>query len=164
MIWIVGGPTSAGKSFFLGSPHAEEVTGLPRGTRVLFPRHLGPPAPPPDQDAYVHYNILRPFQRQDRPQDVAIGPRMFEGDAQWRAVLAIPADKKAVVVVTDRETLVRRVKARRSVETGDPHEYGIARWLRIYEAVDVEAVYDAWRAELAWRGIASVEVDGGGGA
>ena len=162
MIWIVGGPSSAGKSHFLDSPLAAEMTGLRRGTRVWFPKEIGPGAPPPGEDAYIHYNILRPFQRTARPGDIAIGPYLFEGDKQWRAILALPGPKKAVVVVAERATLVARVKARAEVEAGDAHAYGTEKWLRIYSAVDVGAVYREWRAELTRRGIEYVKFDGGG--
>jgi hypothetical protein len=164
VIWIVSGPSSAGKSRFLESPRAAQVTGLPPGTRVWFPKEIGPGAPPKGEDAFVHYNILRPFQRAERPGDVAVGPRLFTGDEKWRAILALPGAKKAVVVVADRETLVRRVRERKAVETDDPHAYGQERWLRIYEAVDLAAVWREWRAELTRNGIAFVEVDGGGAA
>ena len=162
MIWIVGGPSSAGKSHFLGSPLALELTGLPRRTRVWFPKEIGPGAPPPGEDAFIHYNILRPFQRTARPGDIEIGPRLFEGDKQWRAIVALSGPKKAVVVVADRATLVARVKGRAEVEAGDPHAYGSAKWLRIYEAIDLGAVYREWRAELTRRGIEYVKADGGG--
>jgi len=162
VIWIVSGPSSAGKSHFLDSPLAAEVTGLPRATRVWFPKEIGPGSPPAGEDAFVHYNILRPFQRAGRPRDVAVGPQLFEGDKQWRAILALPGEKKAVIVVADRETLVGRVKGRADVEAGDPHAYNPQKWLRIYEAIDLGAVYREWRAELGRRGIQYVKVDGGG--
>ena len=135
MIWIVSGPSSAGKSHFLDSPRAAELTGLARATRVWFPKQIGPGSPPAGEDAFVHYNILRPFQRTGRPRDV---------------------------VVADRETLVARVKERADVEADDPHAYRPQKWLRIYEAIDLGAVYREWRAELARHGITYVKVDGGG--
>ena len=160
MICIVSGPSSAGKTTFLESPRALEVTGLPRTTRVWFPKQIGPGNPPTGENAFIHYNILRPFQRTPRPQDVAFGPDLFAGDKQWRAILALPGEKRAVIVVADRATLVERVKARVDVETGDPHAYGVAKWLRLYNTISVDAVYRAWRDELKRRGIAYVEVAG----
>lgn len=164
MIWIVSGPSSAGKSHFLGSSRAMAVTGLSRTTRVWFPKEIGPGAPPPGEDAFVHYNILRPFQKAERPGGVAVGPGLFAGDAQWRAILALPGTKKAVVIVAPKEVLVERVKERTGVERDDPHAYNPARWLRIYEAIDLAAVYREWRTELARHGITSVDVDSGGPA
>ena len=162
MIWIVSGPSSAGKSFFLESPRARELTGLPPSTRVWFPKEIGPGAPRADEDAFVHYNILRPFQRTPRPADVAVGPRLFEGDKQWRSICALPGEKKAVIVMADRATLLARVAARAEIESGDGHAYSPEKWLRIYRAIDLGAVYRAWRAELARRGIPYVEADGSG--
>lgn len=162
MIWIVSGPSSAGKSHFLDSPRAAELTGLPPRTRVWFPKEIGPGAPPAGEDAFIHYNILRPFQRAGRPRDVEIGPHLFEGDKQWRAILALPGEKKAVIVVAERETLVKRVKERAGVEADDRHAYSPQKWLRVYEAIDLGAVYREWRAELMRQGIQYVKVDGGG--
>lgn len=163
MICIVSGPQCAGKTALIESPRAPEATGVPRGTRVWFPKQIGPGSPPPGQDAIVQYNILRPFQRTSRPQDVIIGPQLFGGDKQWRAILALPGEKRAVIVVTARATLVERVKALTDEVTGDPNAYGAAKWLRLYNAISVEAVYRAWRDELKRRGIAYVEVDGAAG-
>ena len=161
MICIVSGPTSAGRTTILESPRAPEITGVPRGTRVWFPKQIGPGSPPPGQDALIDYNILRPFQRTPRPQDVVFGPELFAGDKQWRAILALPGEKRAVIVVADRATLVARVKARVDPETGDPNAYGVAKWVRLYNTISVDAVYRAWRDELKRRGIPYVEVAGG---
>ena len=165
MIWIVSGPSSAGKSTFLESPRAKALTGLTTETaRVWFPKEIGPGSPPPGEDAFIHYNILRPFQRSPRPQDIVMGPRLYEDEKQWRAILALPGEKRAVVIVTPRAQLIARVKARGEVEKGDPHAYGSAKWLRLYNAISTDAVYRAWREELRRRGISFVEIDGGDGA
>jgi hypothetical protein len=160
MIWIVSGPSSSGKSTFLDSPRAQEITGLPPSTVVWFPKEIGGDGPQPGPDAFIHYNILRPLQRSPRPQDIELGPKLFEGDKQWRAILALPGEKRAVIVVADRATLMARVKARGEVEKGDAHAYGVAKWMKLYNAISVDAVYRAWRGELIRRGIHFVEIDG----
>jgi hypothetical protein len=164
VIWIVGGPSSAGKSTFIDSPRSAQVTGLPRGTPVYFPKDVGPGTPPPGQDCFIHYNFLRPFYRVERPAEVPVDARLFADEPFWRRIVALPGEKRVVVVVADRATLLGRVKGRAQVEAGDGHEYDGRRWVRIYEAIDVAAVYRVWREELVRLGLPFVEVDGGGGA
>jgi hypothetical protein len=160
MIWIVSGPTSAGKSTFVASRRCEQMTALPSSTRVWFPKEIAPGSPPPGADALIHYNILRPFQKAEDPRAVKVDARLFDADPKWHAIIDLPAKKRAVVVVASKGKLVERVKARAHVEAGEPHEYGVEKWLRVYEAIDLDAVYAAWRAELARHGISAVNVDG----
>src|SRR5688500_3684550 len=98
MIWIVSGPTSGGKSTFMDSRRCEQVTGLPRLTRVWFPKEIGPGSPPPGTDALIHYNILRPFQKAEDPRDVKVDARLFESDPKWHAIVDLPGKKRAVVI------------------------------------------------------------------
>ncbi len=163
MLWIISGPSSAGKSHFLASPRARELTGLPPETKVWFPKDVGPGAPPAAEEAFVHYNLLRPAQLLDKAgRDVRSAFR-YDADPQWLAIAALPQAKKAVIVTARRDMLLARVRGRALVEKGDPHAYGAAKWLRIYERVDLDAVYRLWREELARRGIPAVDVDGNGG-
>ena len=67
-----------------------------------------------------------------------------------------------IIRPAERGTLTERVKARHEIEPGETASYGNDKWLRIYAAIDLGAVYREWRAELQRRGIEYVKVDGGG--
>ena len=157
MIWIVSGPSSAGKSTILRTGAASALTGLPATTRVWHPRELEGAGPAGGEDAYVHYNILR-----TRRSATSAHVRAFsdwDAEPMWQAVLALSGEKRAIVVVADRATLLQRAVSRAN---GRGHARVAAVWRRLYTELDVADLYSRWRRELERRSIGFIEVDGSG--
>lgn len=82
----------------------------------------------------------------------------FASDRRWRAICELPMAKAAVVLVAEQATLIARTRARTAVEQVMPghreHTYAAADWLALYTALDLPAIYHAWRAALAAADIA----------
>lgn len=182
MFWIVSGPSSAGKSTFLASPRCREITGLASGAPVRLPTAQGLDLAGLG-DGFVHYNLLRPARRflretgepglfarllrrgAARESDAAFSAACvdFRSDPAWRAVLADPAPRKAVVLVADAECILARVRTRREIEPGErgkgANVYPRASWRALYARTDLPRLYRAWCAELAACGIDCVLID-----
>ena len=188
MLWIVSGPSSVGKTTFMGSPRIGEITGLPANAPVLFPSEKDPGG----RDlagCLLHDNMLRPAARFGRKQARLVErPRPlierllgrnkvtapdaaawreaaldFANDPSWAAIVARPVAKRAVVLVASIETILARVRARRVIEPGrdaSRETYRPAEWLDLYARLDLPAIYRAWTAELTARGVDYVMVDG----
>jgi hypothetical protein len=60
MIWIISGPSSSGKSTFIESLRAREITGLSRKPAVFLASEEIPKAHELYYNCFIHYNILRP--------------------------------------------------------------------------------------------------------
>ena len=187
MLWIVSGPSSAGKSTFLASPRCREITGLGPDAPVRLPNATGIEAGDLS-DSFVHYNLLRPAHRFLRlagagkpprraflarllrrgtahPDDAAFAQAAvdFRDDPAWRAVLAVPSAKKAVVLVAGRERIIERVRERREIEPNRGAEksnvYPSKFWLALYARIDLPRLYRAWCDELTACGIDGVLID-----
>ncbi len=187
MLWIVSGPSSAGKSTFLASPRCREITGLGNDAPVRLPNANGIDAGELN-GSLVHYNLLRPAHRFLRLAGAGGPPRRaflarllrrgaahaddaafaqasvdFRGDPAWRAVLDAPLAKKAVVLVAGRERIIERVRARREIEPAQGAEksnvYRSEFWLALYERIDLPRLYRAWCDELTACGIDSAFID-----
>lgn len=157
-LWIVSGPTSAGKSRLLSSPRAGQLTSLEPGAPVLFPPKLGK-LPELSRDSYLHYNLLRPAQIAAKEGDAVAGATDFGTDPRWRQILDLSADRRAVILVAGRETLMNRSRGRTLNEPDRKRRYKPSKWLALYEQVDLDDIYRAWREELARQRIPYVEVD-----
>jgi len=157
-LWIVSGPSSAGKTHLISSPRLSELTSLERSAPVLFPAKL-PDEITLESDSYLHYNLLRPAQQAvnaDRDPAEALD---FSGDEAWAKVLATDAEVKALILVADIDTLKERSGGRDFNEPDGALAYKRDKWLALYDRVDLDALYSAWRAELDSHGFPYVEVD-----
>jgi hypothetical protein len=160
-MWIVGAPSSGGKTTFIRSAACQRVTGLPQGTEVVRPGRLRDKLPLLlTRDTILHYNLLRPVlwaQNQPKPPS---NPLDFGAcDSVWRLLIRLPVKKRAVIVVADDATLLDRVEARTTREKWSDSPYQRAKFLDFYAKCPPSALYAAWRAELTDRGIPFVEID-----
>ena len=154
---IVSGPSSAGKSAFIHSPRAAALTGLGPDTRVLGPKRFRVKRAL-KQDVILHYNLTRPAQRAIK-RGVAGGPYTFDRDTRLLEALAMPAERSAVILVVDRETLIERVRRRQVGGPGRREPYDRDFFLNLYERLDLDRLYEAWRGELRRRAIPYLEID-----
>ena len=168
MLWIVGGPSSVGKSTFMGSPRCREITGLGSDEPVVFPAdhsrlEEGDPGYRPSM--LYHYNILRPMWLRARPRGpTPTGDTDFGGDLRWHDLMARGLTMQAVVLVANKQTILERARSRETVEdpalkTRNRNEYSSERWVRFIERSDLLSLYRAWCAELRRRGVPYVIVD-----
>jgi hypothetical protein len=155
---VISGPSSAGKTRLLSSPRLGEITGLDETAPILFPAKLEETIEL-DRDSYLHYNLLRPAQQAVNAGGDPASALDFSSDEAWAKVLAAEADVRALILVADKPTLTKRSGARDVNEPGGPKVYKRDKWLSLYERVDLDALYGAWRAELDARGFPYVEVD-----
>jgi hypothetical protein len=160
-LWIVAGPSSSGKSTFLRSDRAPAITGLPADTPVIRAGRVRDRMPLLLRtDAYVHYNISRPlFSGGETDPARLVGLDWRRTDRAWRDVASLPVAKRAIVLVADRETLLERVRERRTREPSSTLGYSRRKFRRHLRAVDPAAIYDQWREELTQCGIPYVELD-----
>jgi SAM-dependent methyltransferase len=171
MIYIISGPTSAGKSTFMASERAAELTGLPAETPVVFPSaHSAELDQHSGTDVYFHYNLLRTIQANVRQVarsmmgGVELDPTAFDQDMAWTDLLKLPAPKSAVVLVASKQTLFARIRQRSIVEepnlTGRGTKiYSNDKWVNRLEGVDLLALYKAWCRELRDNDIPYVLLD-----
>ena len=153
MLWIISGPTSAGKSTFIRSEQFFALTGF-RPKKKLLIKPMDVPASDPrlvaDADCIVHYNILRPvslFARSEATQ--ATSPReyqersvQFTADPWWTEFVRRTKDKpkRAVIVVASPAVIWERAGGRRG--------YNIEYWRSLYEKLNFPDIYRAWCLEL----------------
>ena len=71
--------------------------------------------------------------------------------------LTVKEKKKAIVLITSKEVLRKRVKNREIIESGvgkfEDNSYPQDRWLDIYQKIDLEKLYASWINELEKRDI-----------
>ena len=120
MIWIISGPTSAGKSTFISSPRCAELTGLAQGTPVVWSSNVNDLDEIASTNALFHYNILRSpelkslSRRHERSMTGNTGADKLSGfkfdrHVPWEKVAKSPLPKKAVVLIASKETLAQRM-------------------------------------------------------
>jgi SAM-dependent methyltransferase len=175
MIWIISGPTSAGKSTFIMSPRCPELTGLGPGTPIVWAsasRDLDGIA---SADVLLHYNILRQseLKRLNRSRDRSsiedvgdsnLSGFKFDRHAAWINVATSPHPKKAVVLVASKQTLSQRMdqvrpKERPEFRRGRTRNYSHQKWPSLVETVDLAALYRDWLQELRNNSISYLLVD-----
>lgn len=174
VIWIISGPTNAGKSTFIRSPTCFALTGLPVDAPVIFPFASTRLPTPDDPGALYHYNILRTADTQ-HPRgrgDALLAPMPdsyvdFDQDPKWRELVSVPTAKAAIVLVVDRRTLLERAAKRQIIECskatgGVDVPYPNEHWLDLLACIDLTRVYQAWCAELQRHDIGWVLLDSRG--
>lgn len=158
MLWTISGPSSAGKSHLLATPRAQELTGLGPSTPVLFPPKIGKTLEI-EGDAFLHYNLLRPAMAAFKRDEDPAAALDFSLDDRWMRAVEAGTEMSAIVLVADKSTLMDRANGRDVNEPGGKRRYKRTKWLALFEQIDLDAVYDAWRGELGRRGIPFIEVD-----
>lgn len=141
MIWVVSGPSCCGKSTFIQSQRALEVTGLSRKEKVVFPFQKVDNLITPTESAFFHYNILRPLwiilrrhlilyisllypipilwkllDINKSTYDFVYKKWNYRLDLQWVRFLKLAPSIKAVVLVADESILIKRVLKRKERE------------------------------------------------
>ncbi len=188
MIWIVSGPSSCGKSSFIRSPRALEITGLTHDQEVIFPFQKLDKLMRSARGAFFHYNICRPLWIIARKRPLVylslIYPSLpfwkildnsaydfinekwdYRIDPKWMRFLSLEHQKKAVVLVADKNTLLRRVLERKKREdelgtTGArKKDYPRDHWAFVYSFLDMPLIYGLWCKELARAGISFTLLD-----
>jgi hypothetical protein len=159
---FVSGPTCAGKSHYM-SRH------LPPGGRVLLPDKGARLAIAEGGRFFLHYNLLRPFEKFDVAPGDSLGRRFrrvrrrlrarivgpFSTDRRLMELLALPADFEARVLVVPKRELLARIAERKALEPlrAESEGYPSEKWDAIVRAVDLPELYRAWLRFLRTRGI-----------
>jgi SAM-dependent methyltransferase len=174
MIWIISGPTAAGKSTFIMSPRCAELTGLAPSTPVIWTVAASELGRFASTDVLFHYNILRltGLRRLKRDhartqmEDIGEGTLRgfkFDRHAAWNTVATSPYPKKAVVLVVSKQTLSERMGQARPKEwpefRGWTGNYSHDKWRGLVETVDLAALYRDWLQELRTNSISYLLVD-----
>jgi hypothetical protein len=159
---FVSGPTCAGKSHYIGRH-------LPPGGRVLLPDKGARLAIAEGGRFFLHYNLLRPFEKQDIAPGDSLGRRWsrlrrrlrarivgpFATDRRLLELLALPADFEARVLVVPKRDLLARIAEREALEPlrAESEGYPSEKWDAIVRAVDLPRLYRDWLRFLRGRGI-----------
>lgn len=172
MLWIVSGPSSIGKSTFIANPRCSEITGLPAQTPLVFPSDHFRLEEYDTTDVLYHYNTLRPISLKSPHGSTGAGVKHatinsdtgFEQDPSWNDLVSRDMSKKAIVLVTSKQLILRRLRQRQTIEdlqSIDPkkNRYPVRYWLDLVERMDLVALYQAWCRELQARGVPYVLVD-----
>ena len=155
-LWLVSGPTSAGKTRLINSPRIRELTGLGEDAPVLHPNDLTRKLRL-SRDTVLHYNLLRPAQRSVQKGGQPVHD--FGIDRKLGQALALDAERRALILVASKAKLTERSGQRIENEPGSGNDYGRTKWLDLYERVDLDELYGAWRDELRRLQIPWVELD-----
>lgn len=187
MIWIVSGVSSVGKSTFIGSQRAYEITGLSSEAKVVFPFDAFEELSISDRDFFFHYNIMRPFwiilRRHPIMYLLASRPNLpcykylrkgwfwrrfgkrwnYKIDSKWSALVATRQTKNAIVLITNPVVLLERVHSREHGErlgaSRRRTDYKGASWGEVYKQVDLLEIHMAWLRELESVGIEYLILD-----
>ena len=160
-VWIVGAPSSGGKTTFIRSDACERVTGLPGDTPVIRPGRVKDKLPLLlTRDVIVHYNLLRPvLWAQNQPVQPPNSLDFRGCDSVWRLLMSLPVRKRAVIVIADDSKLLERVAARATRERWSELPYDRSKFTDAYSRWPPSVLYEAWRSELKSAGIPYHEVD-----
>jgi len=159
---FISGPTCAGKSHYMGRH-------LAPGAQVLLPDKGARLAIAEGGRFFLHYNLLRPFEKLGVAPGASAGRRWrrlrrrvrarivgpFATDRRLMELLAQPADFEARVLVVPKRDLLARIADRRVLEPlrAEHEGYESEKWDAIVRAVDLTELYRAWLRFLRARRI-----------
>jgi len=176
MIWIISGPSCVGKSSFIQHGYVEQFTGLPSSIPTIFPLTLECSQNLP-KTFFFHYNILRPYRIVTKKHTwkvffksflnkIHIFPKIFSNyyfsiykkDLPWQKLLKINIPKRAIILVTGKEELLRRAGSRSLFEDSFFHGekiegYPSIEWIEYLMSIDLEKIYLNWFDELVRHNI-----------
>ena len=160
-IWIIGAPSSGGKTTFIRSGACQRLTGLSPEAPVVRMGRIRDKLPLLlTRDTIVHYNLLRPVLWAENQPTMPANPLDFRsGDSVWRLLVSLPVEKRAVIVLAEDATVLERVRGRSTRERWNEQPYHRSKFLAAYSKWPPSALYEAWRAELASAQIPYFEVD-----
>jgi hypothetical protein len=164
MIWLLTGPSCAGKTTLAYSGHCTDVIGAPAGSAVVFPAKFDPADITVAGNSIYHYNILRRInQAWPRKSSLSLDDYAdFQGDPPWLRLLRSSCAKQAVVLVATRSVLLSRMAVRRVVEPSRNFvgvHYQQEHWQTLLRGVDLNLLYREWCRELTANGIGFRLVD-----
>ena len=155
MIYIISGPSSAGKSTLLQSSKLPAITRLPPNYPVVFPANMANNADALQNGCFFHYNILRVADHLYRKTDIkAESTHHFMADSPWQKMSQLDTPKKAIILLVSRTILKKRMLSRQHVEqsklTGHSNVgvYPSNHWTDVLDTVNMQELYLAWCAEL----------------
>src|SRR3954471_13991790 len=149
MLWIISGASSVGKSSYIQQQQSRQNGEAASRAGVFFPDDLSLIDSATDRTGYHHYNILRPIHilhsdlMDERSPLLSERARpSFGEDPAWLSVLDWPGEKRAVVLLTSRQTLLNRIQTRAVIEPRDltrqPEQaYPVKEWENIATNVDL---------------------------
>jgi hypothetical protein len=190
MLWIVSGPSCAGKSTLLESERITFLTGLERNTPIIFPKYFQPQESGQLLDCFVHYNILRlchlpPISKIQYGffrclfgylKDKILGYNksywqhiknkwQYRNDPAFCKIVDSSLPIKAIIIVVCKSILINRVANRKVIESKalygrKTRQYPVEFWEGVYKRLDLYDIYTAWYEELSLAGIDCIFLDG----
>ena len=161
LIWLICGPSSAGKSTFIQSEKCKEITSLPENTPTIM-AHTFQSNQALNPETILHYNMLQTETLWEKMIGIFSQNGIkktefdFEKIPSWTSIKRARADIKAVVLVCSRDTLLKRIKKRKFVEAKGLNKqklYPKAKWIKMISSVNLELLYRQWCEELKLNGI-----------
>lgn len=157
-IFVVSGPSSAGKSTYISKCNDVE----PPCERIIYAHEIATNSEIPEC-SLVHYNTLRVIDR-NRPEASAgsisrYGKNLtrpdFSDDPAWQRLKAERNRLRVVVILAREFDIWTRCLTRQYIEPQINRQpnYPINRWMGHYKKLDLEEHYRAWLSELNSAGI-----------
>ena len=155
LIWLICGPSSAGKSTFIQSEKCKEITSFPENTPTIM-AHTFQSNQVLNPETILHYNMLQTETLWEKMIGIFSknGSKKTEFDFEkipsWTSIKRARADIKAVVLVCSRDTLLKRIKKRKFVEAKGLNKqklYPKAKWIKMISSVNLELLYLQWCEE-----------------
>ena len=159
MIYIISGPTCAGKSTLLQSTRIHSITNLSPTYPVVFPGSIPSNADILQNGCYFHYNLLRAANKAFKsPDNINESMHNFKSDYPWSYMHKLSIPKKAIILIASRTVIEKRITSRRHIEPSNltgrsPSPYPVSHWMKVLNTVDLQELYLAWCAELKQIGI-----------
>lgn len=169
MIAIISGPSCSGKSTFIETGGASRFFEIPDLTSTIFAMDFRPGQLRLDRSYLFHYNLLRPFSKQNSAEGLNISTLQslfsspYRKDKAWADLITLSAPKKVAILVANRDTLIARASQREYVEQGlwdkEPQKYQRDHWVNLMRQIDLFKVYKLWIKELSRSGIEYFLID-----